>query len=137
MHQPAAGSVGVDPGPRPGVSGLAALAASHARALAADYALLAVLDARRAAVTLAWLLSAGLAVAVLAVTAWLALVTGAIVWVLGSGASWSAALGAGAVLNMLAALALFLWMRNFFNELPFAATLRQLKGDPPPTESAS
>ena len=137
MQQPAAGSAGADPGRRPGVSGLAALAARHARALAADYALLAVLDARRAAVTLAWLLSAGLAVAVLAVTAWLALVTGAIVWVLGSGASWPAALGAGAVLNLLAALALIFWMRNFFNELPFAATLRQLKGAPPPTESAS
>ncbi len=107
----------------------------HARTLAADYALLAVLDARRAAITLAWLLSGGLVVAVLAVTAWLALVTGAIVWLLGSGASWPAALGAAALLNIIAAVALAMGLRGFFNELPFAATLRQLKGDPPSAEA--
>lgn len=127
--QQAAARVGAEPGP--GLSALAARVARHARALAADYALLAVLDARRAAISLAWLLSAGLAVAVLGVTAWLALVTGGIVWLLGSGASWPAALGAAALLNILAAILLGLWMREFFEELPFAATLRQLKGDPP------
>jgi hypothetical protein len=103
----------------------------RARALAGDYALLAVLDARRAAITLAWLLSVGLAVAVLAVTAWLALVSGAIVWALGAGVSWPAALSLAALLNLVAAAALAAWMRGFFGELPFAATLRQLKGDAP------
>jgi uncharacterized membrane protein YqjE len=127
--QQAAAHVGAGPGP--GLSALAARVARHARALAADYALLAVLDARRAAIALAWVLSAGLAVAVLGVTAWLALVTGGIVWLLGSGASWPAALGAAALLNILAAVVLGLWLRKFFKELPFAATLRQLKGDPP------
>lgn len=121
----------------PGVSALAALLARHARALAADYALLAVLDARRAAITLAWLLSAGLAVAMLAVTAWLALVTGAVVWLLGSGTSWPAALAVAALSNIVAAVVLGLWMRRFFKELPFAATLRQLKGDPPTAGSES
>ena len=129
--QPAAASPAGAPGAR-SLSGLAAMLLQHARTLAADYALLAVLDARHAAITLAWLLSAGLVVAVLVVTAWLALVTGAIVWLLGSGASWPAALGAAALLNVVAAVALALWMRGFFKPLPFAATLRQLKGDPPP-----
>ena len=132
--QPAAASPAGAPGAR-SLSGLAAMLLQHARTLAADYALLAVLDARRAAITLAWLLSGGLVVAVLAVTAWLALVTGAIVWLLGSGASWPAALGAAALLNLIAAGALALWMRGFFNALPFAATLRQLKGDPPSAEA--
>jgi hypothetical protein len=110
---------------------LAALFLRHTRTLATDYALLAALDARRAAISLAWLLSAGLVVAVLIVTAWLALVTGAIVWLLGSGASWSAALGVAALLNIVGAVALALWMRGFFKALPFAATLRQLQGEPP------
>ena len=118
------------------LSALAALLLRHARSLAADYALLAVLDARRAAITLAWLLSAGLVVAVLVVTAWLALATGAVVWLLGSGASWPVALGAAALLNLVAAIALALWMRGFFKTLPFAATLRQLKGDAPPPAGA-
>jgi hypothetical protein len=127
-------AVGAEHGP--GAGALAARVARRARALAADYALLAVLDARRAAIALAWLLSVGLAVAVLAVTAWLALVTGAIVWLLGSGASWPAALGAAALLNVLAAVVLGLWVRGVLDELPFAATLRQLKGEPPASGSA-
>jgi len=129
--QPAAASPAGAPGAR-SLSALAAMLLQHTRTLAADYALLAVLDARHAAITLAWLLSAGLVVAVLVVTAWLALVTGGIVWLLGSGASWPAALGAAALVNVVAAVALALWMRGFFRALPFAATLRQLKGDPPP-----
>lgn len=124
-------------GQGPGFSALASLVARHIRALTSDYALLAVLDARRAALALAWLLSAGLAVAVLAVTAWLALVTGAVVWLLGSGASWTAALGVAALSNILGAVALGLWMRGFFRELPFAATLRQLKGEAPTPEGES
>lgn len=114
---------------------IARLALRHARVLAVDYALLAVLDARRAATTLAWLLSAGLAVALLAVTAWLALVAGGIVWAIGEGASWPVALAIAALLNVVAAIALAFWVRGRFDELPFAATLRQLKGDPP-AESA-
>lgn len=135
MEPVEAAAAGAAPGP--GLSALATLVARHIRGLTSDYALLAVLDARRAALALAWLLSAGLAVAVLAVTAWLALVTGAVVWLLGSGVSWPAALGVAALSNIAAAVALGLWMRGFFDELPFAATLRQLKGDPPGAEGES
>lgn len=120
-----------------GLGDLASRIAARARALATDYALLAVLDARRAAITLAWLLSAGLVAAVLVVTAWLALVAGGIVWLLGTGASWPLALGTAAALNIAAAVAVALWMRGavFGEEPPFAATLRQLKGDPPADRS--
>jgi hypothetical protein len=55
---------------------------------------------------------------------------------LGSGASWPAALGAAALLNVLAAVVLGLWVRGVLDELPFAATLRQLKGEPPASGSA-
>jgi len=44
------------------------------RRMATNYALLAVLDLRRAAIQFAWLIGAGIFITVLVVTAWLALV---------------------------------------------------------------
>jgi hypothetical protein len=114
----------------PGLARLAALLVRNARALAADYALLAVLDARSAAIRFAWLVSGGLAAAILVVTAWMALVAALLVWLLGSGASWYVALGVAALINVAGAVAIALWLRRQLTELPFAATLRQLKGDP-------
>jgi len=119
------------------LSALSALVLREARTLAADYVLLAVLDARRAMISLAWLLSLALAIAVLAVTAWLALVTGGIVWLLGNGVSWPAALGAAALLNVIAGTVIAIWARRLCRELPFAATLRQLRGEPAAAESNS
>lgn len=101
------------------------------RALAADYALLAVLDARSAAMRFAWLVSGGLVAAVLVATAWLAIVAAGIVWLLGSGASWGAALGVAAALNLAGAAVVYLGMRSLMTELPFSATLRQLRGEIP------
>jgi hypothetical protein len=101
----------------------------QSRALSSDYLLLAVLDARSAAIRFAWLLGSGVVAAVLLVTAWLALVASGIVWMLGAGASWVMALGVAALINIVAAGALALWMRGLFTEPPFAATLRQLRGD--------
>jgi hypothetical protein len=110
----------------------------EARQLVADYSLLAVLDGRRAAVQLAWLLSAGLVVSVLLVTAWLALVVAVMVWVFQDRLSWPAALALGAVLNIAGAGALLYWMRQLAAEPPFTALLRQLKGeDAPPDASRS
>jgi uncharacterized membrane protein YqjE len=111
---------------RAGVLGRAAL--HEVQSLAADYASLAVLDARNAAMRLAWVLSAGLIAAVLIVTAWLALVAGGVVWILGSGATWSTALTVAAGVNVLGAVAMGVWMRVGMKEPPFAATLRHLKG---------
>ena len=104
----------------------------EARQLVADYSLLAVLDGRRAAVQLAWLLSAGLVVAVLLVTAWLALVVAVMVWLFEESLSGPAALAIGALLNIAGAGALFWWMRNLVVEKPFTALLRQLKGEEAP-----
>ena len=101
----------------------------RSRALSSDYLLLAVLDARSAAIKFAWMLASGLVAAILIVTAWLALVAGGIIWMLGTGTSWIMALGVAAVLNLVAAGAIALWMRGLFGEAPFAATLRQLRGD--------
>jgi len=101
------------------------------KALASDYALLAVLDARRAALRLAWLLGTVLVAAVLAVSAWLALVAGGIVLLLGQGASWPLALCLAAGLNLVGAGALAWWMRNLVSEMPFTALVRSLRGEAP------
>jgi uncharacterized membrane protein YqjE len=105
------------------------------RALAGDFALLAVLDLRRAALQLAWLVGAGIVASVLVVTAWLAGVTAVVVWLLGAGVSWPVALIIAGLLNLVGA-ALVAWrMHAVIDEMPFAATLRQLKAKAPAGES--
>jgi hypothetical protein len=93
--------------------------------------LLAVLDARRAALRLAWLLGTVLIASVLVVSAWLALVAGGIVLLLGQGTPWPLALGIAAALNLAGAGALAWWMRNLVSEMPFNALVRSLRGEAP------
>ncbi|MPZ42661.1 MAG: hypothetical protein GEV05_04500 [Betaproteobacteria bacterium] len=115
--------------PRSRIGRLAGSLLRQSRTLSSDYLQLAVLDARLAAVRFAWMLCYGMVAAILLVTAWLALVAAGIVWMLGTGASWVAALAAAAALNIVAGAILALRMRHMFSEPPFAATLRQLRGD--------
>lgn len=114
------------------VSSLLGVAAEQGRRLAVDYAELATLDARRAAVQLALVVSIGLAVTVLVVTSWLALVVAAMTWILGEGVSWTTALAIAAVINLIGAALLGWFTRRLLRDLPFAATLRQLRGEPTP-----
>jgi uncharacterized membrane protein YqjE len=115
----------------PGLGQLVGRLLAETRSLASDYAELAVLDARRAAIRLAWLLGAVLIVAVLVVTTWMAFVAAGVVLVIGHGASWATALIVAAVLNIAGAGALVWWMLALIKELPFTALLRQLRGDAP------
>ena len=117
--------------PAPGLGELVGRILGESRSLAADYAELAVLDARRAAIRLAWLLGAVLVAAVLIVTTWMALVSAGVVFMLGKGASWVTALVVAAVLNLIGAGALGWWMLALIKEMPFTALLRQLRGDAP------
>ena len=103
----------------------------ESRSLVADYAELAVLDARRAAIRLGWLLGSVLIAAVLVVTTWMALVAAGVVFMLGQGASWVTALIVAAVLNVAGAGALGWWMLTLIKDLPFTALLRQLRGQAP------
>jgi len=105
------------------------------RQLVADYAELTVLDARRAAIRLAWILGAVLVAAVLVVTSWMGLVAAGIVFAWGQGASWPIALGVAALINLIAAGALGWFTFKLAKELPFTALLRQLRGkDPEPPQ---
>jgi uncharacterized membrane protein YqjE len=105
---------------------------SEAKSLAADFTHLAILDARRAALNLAWLLGSVLVVAVLLVTAWMGGLAALIVWMFQEGVSWPLAVGGVAILNIVGAAALAWWMRHLVAELPFEALLRQLRGQPAP-----
>ena len=105
---------------------------SEAKSLAADFARLAILDARRAALSLAWLLGSVLVVAMLLVTAWMGGLAALIVWMFKEGISWPIILGGIALLNVVGAGALAWWMRRLVADLPFEALLRQLRGEPAP-----
>jgi uncharacterized membrane protein YqjE len=107
---------------------------AEGKSLVADYAHLAVLDARRAALNLAWLLGSVLVVAVLIVTAWMGLLAALIAWLFDRGVSWPLMLGLTAFMNLAAAAAIAWWMRHLVHELPFTALLRQLHGEPAPAE---
>lgn len=117
--------------PPPGLGDVLGRLIGEARQLVADYALLTVLDARRAAIRLAWILGAVLVAAVLVVTSWMGLVSAGIMFAWGRGASWPLALAIAALLNLVAAGALGWFMLKLAKELPFTALLRQLRGDPP------
>ena len=99
--------------------------------LATNYALLGVLDARRAAMQFAWLIGAGILITVLVVTAWLAGVVALAVWLFGKGMSWPAVLGIAALLNLVGAAVVGLKVKHVFEQKPFSALLRQIKAEPP------
>ena len=124
----------MEPRPTEGLGQALARLLGEVRALVSDYALLAVLDARRAAVRLAWLLGSVLIAAVLVVTAWMGLVAAGIVFLYGQGASWPLAIGVAALINLVAAGALAWWMKKLVKEMPFPALLRQIRGELPAPE---
>ena len=123
---------------RPAVPGLGQVVGrllGEARQLVADYAELTILDARRAAIHLAWILGAVLIAAVLVVTSWMGIVAAGIVFAWGKGASWPIALGVAALVNLVAAGVLGWFTFKLARELPFTALLRQLRGrDPEPPQ---
>jgi hypothetical protein len=115
----------------PGLGQLLGRLFSDTRQLVADFAHLAVLDARRAGVRLAMLLSAGLIIAILVITAWMGFVAAGIVWMFEEGVSWPLAIAIAAVINIVGAALLAWWARHLVSEMPFTALLRQLRGEAP------
>jgi uncharacterized membrane protein YqjE len=115
----------------PGLGSAAVRLVSETRQLVADFVHLAVLDARRAGVRLAMLLSAGLLIAILVITAWMGFVAAGIVWMFDRGVSWPIAIAIAALINIAAAAALAWWARHLVSEMPFTALLRQLRGGLP------
>src|SRR5512146_2331883 len=104
--------------PAPGLGQVVGRLVNEARQLVADYAELTVLDARRAAIRLAWILGAVLVAAVLVVTSWMGLVAAGIVFAWGHGASWPLALAIAAFLNVVVAALLGWFTLKLAKELP-------------------
>lgn len=117
--------------PAPGLGEYIGRLLGETRQLVADYAELGILDARRAAIRLAWILGSVLIAAVLVVTSWMGLVAASIVFAWGHGASWPIALAIAALINLVAAGALAWFTLKLAKELPFTALLRQLRGREP------
>ena len=112
-----------------GPGNLLAWLLKQTRAIASDYARLAVLDARGAAIRFAWLVSMGMIVSVLVVTAWLGFLVAGVEWLIGPGTSWTTVLAVAAAINLAVAGILAYRMRRLTVEMPFAATLRQIDDD--------
>jgi len=110
---------------------------SAMKRMASNYATLAVLDMRRAAVQFAWLVAGGILISVLVVTAWLAAVIALAVWLLGNGMSWPAVLLIAGALNLAGAGIVAFRLRSIFEHVPFAATLHQIKSDSPEASTAA
>jgi uncharacterized membrane protein YqjE len=102
---------------------------SGVRDLFCDHLELVALEARRAGAGFARMVCAAVVISILWVSAWLALVAAAIVWATSAGVPWPGALAIAAIVNVVAGLALALWMRRQAHELLFEATLRQLRRD--------
>ena len=97
--------------------------------IASNYATLAVLDIRRAAVQLAWLIAGGIFISMLVVTAWLAGVMALCVWLLGDVLTWPGVLLVAAGLNLVGAAIVAMRLKAVFSHVPFEATLRQIKSN--------
>jgi uncharacterized membrane protein YqjE len=98
---------------------------SELRSVAREHAMLAVLEAQRAGFNLAYLLAGVLVVSVLGVTAWLALITAGVMWMVQREAPWPGVLLLAALLNLAGAAFIAFWLKRQVSEMPFAATLRQ------------
>jgi uncharacterized membrane protein YqjE len=111
------------------------LAWTNVKALVQDHALLAVLELQRAGISLVKMVAAAIIISILIVSAWMGLVTAAVVWAVGAGANWGLAILIAAIVNIVIAVGLAFWAKSQIPDLLFAATLRQLRKDMPRPET--
>ncbi|MEO8303287.1 MAG: phage holin family protein [Betaproteobacteria bacterium] len=114
------------PGP-PTLASRAKALLRDVQGLVHDHLELAALEARRAGAGFARMVCAAVVISILWVSAWLALVAGAIVWATSEGVPWPGALAIAALVNILAGGALAIWVQRQAGEQVFAASLRQLR----------
>ncbi len=126
-----AGAAGSPP-PTAGVTGELAKVVSAVRRVAAGTFDLLALEARRAGLALVWMIVLGLAVVVLAVTAWFGLMAALALCAVAWGLSLSAAILILVVLNLLAAAVAVFVCVKMSGDLLFAASRRQLANKPAP-----
>ena len=97
--------------------------------LGLDHLELATAEAQRAARAFVAIVCAAIVVAVLAFTAWNAIVAALVLLAVDNDISWTVALVGAAVLHVAAAAGVVFWMKSRVPEVVFSATVRQLRAD--------
>jgi hypothetical protein len=115
--------------PRPGTVHHVLAAITDLKRLGLDHLELATAEAQRAARAFIAIVCAAIVVAVLAFTAWNAIVAAIVLVMVDRDISWTVSLIVAAVLHLAAAGAVVFWMRTRVPEMVFAATVRQLRAD--------
>lgn len=100
---------------------------SSARHVLGNFVELVTLEARRAGLTLMWMVALGAMAAMLAVTAWLGLMVAFALWLVSAGIAAAGAIALVASVNLLAALGIGFSCIMLSRNLLFPATRRQLK----------
>jgi uncharacterized membrane protein YqjE len=106
-----------------------------ARRVISDFLELLSLEARRAGLTLVWMVACGAVAAILVVTAWLGFMAALALWAVSLGIPWAIAVAAISLANLLAAAITALVCMRMSRDLLFAATRRQLEAKPTRSES--
>jgi len=115
--------------PRQGAVHHVLAAISDLKRLALDHLELATAEAQRAARSFVAIVCAAIVVAVLAFTAWNAVVAAIVLALVDNDVSWTVALIGAAVLHLVAAAGIGWWMSRRVPEMVFSATVRQLRAD--------
>ena len=115
--------------PRQGAVHHVLAAINDLKRLALDHLELATAEAQRAARSFVAIVCAAIVVAVLAFTAWNAVVAAIVLALVDSDVSWTVALIGAAVLHLAAAAGIGWWMSRRVPEMVFSATVRQLRAD--------
>jgi uncharacterized membrane protein YqjE len=114
---------------RPGTVHHLIAALTDLKRLALDHLELATAEAQRAARAFVGIVCAAIVVAVLAFTAWNAIVAAIVLLLVDNEISWTVALIGAAVLHLVAAGGVAWWMSRRVPEMVFSATVRQLRAD--------
>lgn len=113
-----------------GVFGEVSRLFASGRATVVHFLDLLSLEARRASLSLLWMLISGIVAAVCLVSAWLGILAALVIAAVGAGLPLLAAVVLAAVLNGVAGIALIYLCRSKSRDLLFSATRRQLAGAP-------
>jgi len=97
--------------------------------LVQDHALLTVLEVQRATRTATIMLFSGVVVAVLLVTAWLALIASLLFWAVDGDQAWGFALLLVGLIHVALSAAIIWWIRRLASNQMFSALLRQVRPD--------
>lgn len=113
-----------------GLLGALTGAFASARQVVGNFFELITLEARRAGLTLMWMIVLGVIAALLLVSAWLGFMAAVALWLVALGMTWAGAIALVALANLLAAGVVAFACVKLSRNLLFPATRRQLKARP-------